>query len=105
MPVRQVQSVSTSLSHDTTSPSSLLLQEVSPVLCDHTFAMNMQDTVQVSSILSLKTLPQDHLNPQTLANNWGIGIETAKRTIKVTMQRGVHTVLHPTLSRRFCTND
>ena len=78
LPVHQVQSVSTSLYHAMTLPSSLLLQEVSPVLCECTFATNMQDAVQVSSILSLKTLPQDHLDPQTLANNWGIGIETAK---------------------------
>ena len=77
-PVHQVQTVSTSLHHATTMPSSLLLQEVSPVLCDCTFATNMQDAVQVSYISSLKTLPQDHLDPQTLANNWGIGIETAK---------------------------
>ena len=61
--------------------------------------------MQISSILSLTTLPQDCLDPQTLANNWGIDIETAKQMIKVTTQHRVCTVLHPTLSCHFCTND
>jgi hypothetical protein len=43
--------------------------------------------------------------PEQLAKNWGIDLATAKRTIDVTTQRGVRTVLHPTLSRRFRTND
>lgn len=46
-----------------------------------------------------------HLKPERLARNWGIDLSTAKRTIEVTTQRGVRTVLHPTLSRRFRTND
>ncbi|KAI2512329.1 Reverse transcriptase (RNA-dependent DNA polymerase) [Fragilaria crotonensis] len=35
----------------------------------------------------------------------GIDLQTAKRTFNVTTQRGIRTVLHPTLSRRFRTND
>ena len=105
MPVQQVQSVSTSLNHAMSASHNSFLHEVSSTLCDWTFAHDMQNAVQISSISSLKTLSQDHLDPQTLANNWGIGIETAKQMIKVTTQCRVHTVLHPTLSRRFCTND
>ena len=81
------------------------LHEVSPALCDQRFAYDMQNAVQISSISSLKTLPKDHLDPQTLANNWGIGIENDKWMIKVTMQCRVCTVLHPTLSCHFRTND
>ena len=40
-----------------------------------------------------------------LAKNWGIGLETVTRTIEATTQRGLWTILHNTLSRRFCTND
>ena len=40
-----------------------------------------------------------------LAKNWGIGLETATCTVKATTQRGLRTVLHNTLSRRFRTND
>lgn len=43
--------------------------------------------------------------PEQLARNWGIDVATARRTIDVTTQRGIRTVLHPTLSRRFRTND
>ena len=40
-----------------------------------------------------------------LAKNWGIELETATCTVEATTQRGLWTVLHNTLSRRFCTND
>ena len=40
-----------------------------------------------------------------LAKNWGIDLETATCTVEATMQRGLWTVLHNTLSRRFRTND
>ena len=44
----------------------------------------------------------DHI---TLANRWQISLEKAQNTVQRTTQRGVRTVLHPTLSRRFRTND
>ena len=65
-------------------------QDVSPVLCNQMFFSNMQNAVQILSISSLKILPQDHLDPQTLANNWGIGIKTAKQTMKITTQYTQH---------------
>ena len=40
-----------------------------------------------------------------LAKNWGIRLEPATCTIEATTQRGLRTVLHNTLSRRFHTND
>jgi transposase len=45
------------------------------------------------------------IGPDILARNWGIGQSTAKRTLEATTQSGVRTVLNPTLSRRFRTND
>jgi hypothetical protein len=45
------------------------------------------------------------LTPQVLVTNWGINLRTAARTVQATTQRGIRTVLHPTLSRRFRTND
>lgn len=33
-----------------------------------------------------------------LATKWGIGLGTARKTLEATTQRGVRTVLHPTLS-------
>ena len=55
---------------------------------------------------SLKTFNRGHaISPRTLAKHWGIGIARAKQTLDATTQKGVRTLLHPTLSRRFRTND
>jgi hypothetical protein len=40
-----------------------------------------------------------------LAKNWGIGIEAAKRTRLVTTQRGIRRMIHPSLTKRYNTND
>ena len=58
------------------------------------------------SISSLRSsMAGKQFDPQLLARNWGIDLQTAKCTVNVTTQRGLRTVLHPTLSRRFRTND
>jgi hypothetical protein len=41
----------------------------------------------------------------TLAKNWGIGIEAAKRTRLVTTQRGIRRMIQPSLTKRYKTND
>ena len=43
--------------------------------------------------------------PTDLAAEWGIGLEASRRTLTCTTQSGLRTVLHPSLSRRFQTND
>ena len=40
-----------------------------------------------------------------LAKRWGITPEKAQKTIQATTQRGIRTMLHPSLSRRFRMND
>jgi len=45
------------------------------------------------------------VNHVQLASKWKISIEAAKRTVNVTTQHGIHTILHDTLHRRFRTND
>jgi hypothetical protein len=37
----------------------------------------------------------------TLANNWGIGIEVAKRTLIMTTQVGIRSMIHPILINRY----
>jgi hypothetical protein len=49
--------------------------------------------------------PQYSIQPMVLAKNWNIGLKTAQQTLDATLQRGVRTTLHPTLLRRFRTND
>jgi hypothetical protein len=41
----------------------------------------------------------------TLASNWGIGIKASKRMHLVITQRGVKRMIHPSLTKRFKTND
>ncbi len=77
--------------------ASMSLSGTSPTFEIHSFARS------IASLRSSATGKQ--LDPQLLARNWGIDITTARRTVNVTTQRGIRTVLHPTLSRRFRTND
>ena len=44
-------------------------------------------------------------SPKDLATKWGIRVDGAQWTLEVTTQCGVQTVLHPTLSCHFQTND
>ena len=48
---------------------------------------------------------QGRITPEQLATNWNIDLDTARRTVEVTTQRGVRTVSNPSLSRRYRTND
>jgi hypothetical protein len=41
----------------------------------------------------------------TLAKNWGIGLEEARRTRLVNTQRGIRRMIHPSLTKRYKTND
>ena len=45
------------------------------------------------------------LSPQLLSRIWGTQLATAKRTLYATIQRGVRSVLNPTMTRRYRTND
>ena len=101
-------SVSKSLSiarqtDDYDSRSTALLYNISPVLDDRSFLHDMENVKIISSV---KTVSQRWgIDAETLSRNWGIGLAAAKRTLHATTQRGIRTVLHPTLSRRFRTND
>ena len=83
-------------------------------------SISVMDQVALSDALNpsyqLFSNPQEHdhlvasvhaerqpqgIDAEKLAENWGIGIEKAKQTLKVTTQRGIRTIVHPTLSRRF----
>ena len=70
---------------------------------------DLQRNVNVSNVRSAAgvatSTKRNKVDPEELSSKWGIGISAAKRTLKVTTQRGIRTVLHPSLSRRFRTND
>jgi hypothetical protein len=48
---------------------------------------------------------RDDIDAATIAQNISVGLDTAKQTMKATTQRGVRSVLNPTLSQQFRTND
>ena len=72
-----------------------VLREVSNTLDDKAFLEDMSSRVQISSVSSSAKKPK--IDPSTLARKWGIGLDVAQNTIRKTIQRGVRTVLHPTL--------
>lgn len=51
---------------------------------------------QCAQIAAVSTgLSRPTLTPESLAQRWGIGLDTAKRTLKVTTQAGIRNVLSP----------
>jgi hypothetical protein len=81
---------------------SSLTTDQADVTDDDNFYDVLASHVQISSIktslnghsCSHKTAPID---PQTLVAHWMISLEHGKRTVVITMQRGVRTCLIPTL--------
>ena len=55
------------------------------------------------TIGSFKTKARQHIDYFTLTNRWNIYKDCDRQTIDKTTQRGVRTVLHPYLSRRYPT--
>ena len=70
----------------------------------HNLSIVLEDGVNtISSISTKKGKPS--VSPYDLAKRWGIGLETAKKTLLHTMQRGLRTTPNPLLSQRYRTND
>lgn len=105
---RRVCSVSQSQSEarligENMSRDDAILHSISNTLHDRTLLSGLQECVQIAGVQTVAK--RQGIDAPTLAKNWGIGLQTAKRTITATTQRGIRTVLHPSLSRRFRTND
>ena len=70
----------------------------------HDLSIVLEDGVNmISSISTKKGKPSVEL--YDLAKRWGIGLETTKKTLLCTTQRGLHTAPNPLLSQRYRTND
>jgi hypothetical protein len=67
----------------------------------------LDDTNSNLNVSMVKSEMRDKggIDAATLANNWGIGIEASKRTRLVTTQRGIRRMIHPSLTKRYKTND
>jgi hypothetical protein len=66
------------------SQSNLILLDISPTLCDDTLSTEMQSAVHVSSVHV--TERRNGIDATTLAQNFGIGLDTAQRTLKAMTQ-------------------
>jgi hypothetical protein len=83
------------------SDTSAKLQDLSPVLDDGTVLAELESITATTDVnVSLvKSEMRDKVGvyAATLSNNWGIGIEAAKRTHLVITQRGIRRMIHPSL--------
>jgi hypothetical protein len=94
---------------DTFSDTTIKLQALSLTLDDNSLLQEMMRHVHISEV-NMSSLTADMRDGggvyvATLAKNFGIGIEAAKRTRLMTTQRGVTRMIHPSLSVRFRKND
>jgi hypothetical protein len=92
----------------TFSDTTIKVQALSLTLDDISLLQEMTSHVHISEV-NMSSLTADMLHVggvdvTTLANNFGIVIEAAKRTRLVTTQRGVKRMIHPIISVRFRTN-
>jgi hypothetical protein len=89
------------------SDTSAKLQDLSSVLDDGTLLEELDDNNLNLNVSLVKSEKRDKggIDAATLAKNWGIGIEAAKRTRIVTTQRGIIRMVHPSLTKRYKTND
>jgi hypothetical protein len=83
------------------------LQDLSAVFDDGTLLAELDDNNLNLNVSLVKYEMRDKagIDAATLAKNWGIGIEAAKSTRLVTTQRGIRRMTHPSLTKRYKTND
>jgi hypothetical protein len=89
------------------SDTSAKLQDISAVLDDGTLLAELDENNLNLNVSMVKSEMRDKggIDSATLATNWGIGIEAAKRTRLVTTQRGIRRMVHPSFTKRYKTND
>ena len=89
---------------DTMSTSTLTECQDDPT---HNLSLALTGQVQVSGIVSgVNTKKRKaEVTPYDLAKRWNIGLETAKRTLLKTTQRGLGTSPNPLLSQPYSSND
>jgi hypothetical protein len=89
------------------SDTSAKLQDLSAVLDDGTLLEELDEKNLNLNVSMVKYEMRDKggIYAATLAKNWGIGIEAANKTRLVTTQRGIIRMVHPSLTKRYKTND
>jgi hypothetical protein len=93
------------LIRSTYSDTSAKLQDLSSVIDDGTLLSELDDINMHFNVSLGKSEMRDKagVDATTLANNWGIGLEAAKRTRLVTTKRGIRRMIHPSLTKKYKT--
>jgi hypothetical protein len=89
------------------SDTSAKLQDLSIILDDSTLLAESNHNANIYdlNVFSVTVMMRDKgSDAATLAKNWGIGIEAAKRTRLVTTQSYIMNMIHPTLTKRYKNN-
>ena len=73
-----------------------------PTVSTDAFTSSLLERLNIRSMSSAR---RNRVSPETPFEKWDIGLATAKRTTRMTTQTAVKTVEHPSLQRRFRTND
>jgi hypothetical protein len=89
--------------------TSAKLQDLSQVLDDRALLEEL-DSVRATTDLNVSLVKSEirdkaGVDAATLAKNWGFRIEAGKRTDLITTQRGIRRMIHPSLTKRYKTND
>jgi hypothetical protein len=91
------------------SDTSAKLQDLSDVLDEGTLLEELHGLATTKdlnmSLVNSEMRDKTGVDAVALANNWGIGIEAAKRTCLMTTQRGIRRIIHPSLNKWYNTND
>ena len=69
------------------------------------FGLDLDNEVSVSRVGVLNSNVKLKVDSFTLSKKWGISPDIAKKTLQVTTQIFIRTVLHSSLSQIFRTND
>jgi hypothetical protein len=79
-------------------------QDLSAVLDDGTLLAELDNFTTTThlnmSLVKYEMRDKVGVDAATLANDWGIGIEAAKRTRLVTTQRWIRRMIHPSMTKR-----
>jgi hypothetical protein len=85
------------------------LQDISAVLDDGTLLAELHCLATTKdlnmSLVNSEMRDTGEVDAATLATNWRIGVEAANRMPLATTQRGIRRMIHPSLTKRYKTND
>ncbi|MGH7954921.1 MAG: hypothetical protein ACREOZ_03080 [Gloeomargaritales cyanobacterium] len=82
---------------------SSVLSSVSSSLVNDNMIQTLEDKVMIRNINVARSKPRKpNISKEDLSLRWGIGLETAKRTLNVTTQKCIRNAVHP-LHRRYRT--